>query len=225
MELICQDCRAVIQISDERVPPNSAFRLTCPRCKSKIVVSMKTPENQEADKIAMSTATGSNEVYPPIDDAPGESVGEEMDTLQLGQPAVLLCLDRDHPCGGLKSVLQDMGYVVDRAAAVDQALQRLRFNQYRLIVLAEEFGGSVPNPVAGYLAELNMNIRRDMFVVLIGERFKTADHLQAFIESVSLVLHPDDLPQSQALLTRCLQDYERFYKVFVDCLIEAGKKL
>ena len=70
-----------------------------------------------------------------------------------------------------------------------------------------------------------MNIRREMFVVLIGQRFKTADHLQAFMESVNLILHPDDLPQLVMLLTRGLRDQERFYKVFTECLIEAGKKI
>jgi hypothetical protein len=70
-----------------------------------------------------------------------------------------------------------------------------------------------------------MNIRREMFVVLIGQRFKTADHLQAFMESVNLLLHPDDLPQLVTFLGRGLRDHERFYKVFTECLIEAGKKI
>ena len=69
-----------------------------------------------------------------------------------------------------------------------------------------------------------MNIRREMFVVLIGLRFKTADHLQAFMER-NLLLHPDDLPQLVTFLSRGLRDHERFYKVFTECLIEAGKKI
>jgi hypothetical protein len=117
-----------------------------------------------------------------------------------------------------------MGYAVDMPTVVDQALQRLRFNQYQVIVLAEQFGGSSPNPVTEYVTALNMNIRRDIFVALVGERFKTADHLQAFVESVNLVLHPADLTQIQAFLARGLRDHEQFYKVFVDCLIESGRR-
>jgi hypothetical protein len=80
-------------------------------------------------------------------------------------------------------------------------------------------------PVADYLARLNMTTRREMFVVLIGQRLKTADHLQAFIESVNLTLHADDLPQLATLLSRGLTDQKRFYKVFTECLIETGKKI
>lgn len=225
MELMCEDCRAVIQISDERLPPNGTFRLTCPRCKRKIVVTAKTPESQGSGKIAVSTAVGFNEVASPTRNNPREGSPEEMGSLPPGQSAALLCLDRDNACGILQAVLQGMGYVVDIPVAVDQALQRLQFNQYRIIVLTEDFGGSSPNPVVGYLTWLNMNVRRDMFVVLVGESFKTADHLQAFIESVNLVLHPDDLPRIATFINRGLRDHEQFYKVFVDCLIEAGKKL
>ena len=107
----------------------------------------------------------------------------------------------------------------------DHAIQRLRFNQYHVILLEDDFEGKSPNPITGYLTGLNMNIRREIFVVLIGQRFKTADHLQAFMESVNLLLHPDDLPQLVTFLSRGLRDHERFYKVFTECFIEAGKKI
>jgi hypothetical protein len=118
-----------------------------------------------------------------------------------------------------------MGYVVDISTGPDHALQRLRFDQYHVVLLADDFGGKFPNPVAEYLAGLNMNTRREMFVVLIGLRFKAADHLQAFIESVNLVLHPDDLLGLPAFLSQGMRDHERFYRVFTECLLEAGKKI
>jgi predicted Zn finger-like uncharacterized protein len=225
MELTCDDCRAIIQIADERVPPNSTFRLTCPRCKRRIVVSTKPPENLTGGKITDSPAVRIDEESPSTGDNLREACVEETDTLQFGQSAALLCLDCDYRFEVLKSVLQGMGYMVDTAATVDQALNRLRFNQYQIIVLTEQFGGSSSNPVAGYLARLNMNVRRDMFVVLVGEQFKTADHMQAFIESVNLVLHSGDLSQIETFLSRGLGENERFYKVFTECLIEAGKKI
>src|SRR5690606_26217350 len=125
----------------------------------------------------------------------------------------------------LKALLERMGYTVDDPDTADCALQRLRFTQYRLIVLNDAFGGQAPNPVASYLANLNMSVRRDIFVVLLGERFKTADHWQAFVESVNLVCHPGDLPRLPALLKRALGEHERLYRIFNECLITAGKKL
>jgi hypothetical protein len=225
VELTCEDCRTTIQIADERVPLNSTFRLTCPRCKRKIVVSSRAPEKQGAGKLTVSASVRMDEASPSAGDNLQESSLEETDILQSGQSAALLCLDCDHRFEVLKSALRGMGYVVDLPASVDHALHRLRFNQYRIIGLTEHFAGSVPNPVAGYLAGLNMNARRDVFVALIGERFRTADHLQAFIESVDLVVHPDELSHIETLIMKGLREKERFYKVFIDCLTEAGKRV
>jgi hypothetical protein len=225
VELTCEDCRTTIQIADERVPLNSTFRLTCPRCKRKIVVSSRAPETQGVGKLTVGASARVGEVSPSAGDNLQESSLEETDILQSGQSAALLCLDCDHRFEMLKSALRDLGYVVDLPASVDHALHRLRFNQYRIIGLTEHFAGSVPNPVAGYLAGLNMNARRDVFVVLVGERFRTADHLQAFIESVDLVVHPDELSHIETLIMKGLREKERFYKVFLDCLTEAGKRV
>ncbi|MGH8067960.1 MAG: hypothetical protein ACRERE_22585 [Candidatus Entotheonellia bacterium] len=225
MELICEGCQAVIQIPDERIPQNSTFRLHCPRCKQKIVARTKTPERQEDTHTNVGLTSSVFEVTSAAAVNPDEGLPEVMDSLQPDQSAALLYVSREEAHAELKAILEGLGYVVDSPAAADQALQRLRFNQYRVILLDDDFEGQSPNPVAEYLAGLNMNIRRDMFVVLIGQRFKTADHLQAFIESVNLILHPDDLPQLATFLARGVRDQEQFYKVFTECLIGAGKKI
>jgi CheY-like chemotaxis protein len=158
----------------------------------------------------------------------GDTVDELPDAMEYlppDQAAALLCMHQTESRNEVKSILEGMGYVVDVPAASAHALQRLRFNQYHLIVLEDDFDGKALNPIAGYLAALNMNTRREMFVVLIGQRLKTADHLQAFMESVNLLIHPDDLPQLMTFLSRGLKDHERFYKVFTECLTEAGKRI
>ena len=225
MELRCEDCRAVIQIPDERVPQSGTFRLNCPRCKRKIQASVKTPENREDDQTHLGLPASLTEKTTLLSNDPSDALPEVMDYIPPGQASALLCVNREECRRELKVMLEASGYVVDIPGTADQALQRLRFNQYHVILLDDNFEEKSPNPVAQYLASLNMNIRRDMFVVLIGERFKTADHLQAFMESVNLILHPDDLPHLTTFLTRGLNEHERFYKVFTQCLIEAGKKL
>jgi CheY-like chemotaxis protein len=225
MELRCEDCQAVIQIPDERVPQSGTFRLNCPRCKRKIQASVKTPENREDSQDHLGLSASLTEKTTLLSNNPSDALSEVMDYIPPGQASALLCVNRDESRRELKVMLEASGYVVDIPAAADQALQRLRFNQYHVILLDDDFEGKSPNPVAQYLASLNMNIRRDMFVVLIGKRFKTADHLQAFMESMNLILHPDDLPHLGTFLSRGLSEHERFYKVYTQCLIEAGKKL
>jgi hypothetical protein len=207
------------------VPQNSAFRLTCPRCKRKILANTKITDDLDERKLPGSLDTGAAAVNPLGHDEAVDDLPDTMDYLSPGQSAALLCINRAEPRDAVKATLEGLGYVVDTPVVSDHALQRLRFNQYHVILLEDDFEGKSPNPITSYLAGLNMNSRREMFVVLIGQRYKTADHLQAFMESVNLLLHPDDLPQLVTFLSRGLREHERFYKVFNECLIEAGKKI
>jgi zinc-ribbon domain len=225
MEIQCEDCQAVIQIPEERVPRNSVFRLNCPRCGRKILASTKTSESLAEDKTDVNPPPGLPDVTPLVYDDQHDDLPEAIDCLQPGQSIALLFVNRKEFGEALKTTLESLGYVVDIPAAVDHALQCLRFNQYHVILVDDNLDGRSPNPIVGYLAGLNMNVRREMFVVLIGQRFKTSDHFQAFVESVDLILHPDDLPQLATFLTRGMRDHKRFYKVFTECLIEAGKKI
>jgi hypothetical protein len=225
MEIRCEECQAIIQIPEKRVPRNSEFRLNCPRCKRKILASTKTSESLEKGKTDVSYPPRPPDVTPLMSDDPNDDLPEAMDCLQPGQSGALLCVDREESREALKATLESLGYVVDIPAAVDHALQRLRFNQYHVILLDDDLERRSQNPMVGYLAGLNMNVRREMFVVLIGKGFNTGDHFQAFVESVDLTLHPNDLPQLATFLTRGMRNHERFYKVFTECLIEAGKKI
>lgn len=225
MEIRCEECQAVIQIPEERVPRNSAFRLNCPRCKRRILAKAKTSESGGEGKGDVSLPPRLPDVTPLESDDAHDDFPEVIDGLQPGQSVALLCVNREESREGLKATLESLAYVVDIPAAADHALQRLRFNQYHVILLDDEWEGQSPNPIVGYLAGLTMNVRREMFVVLIGQRFKTSDHFQAFVESVNLTLHPDDLPQLATILKGGMRDHERFYRVFTECLIEAGKKI
>ena len=225
MEIRCEECRAVIQIPNERVPQNSVFRLSCPRCKRKILANTKTTNCPDERGTNASLEAAPAGVAPLGNDDAVDELPDAMDYLSPSQSAALLCINRAEARAEVKAILEGLGYMVDIPVVSDHALQCLRFNQYHVILLEDDFEGKSPNPITGYLAGLNMNIRREMFVVLIGQRFKTADHLQAFMESVNLLLHPDDLPQLVTFLIRGLRDHERFYKVFTECLIEAGKKI
>ena len=129
MEIRCDDCRAVIQIPDERVPQNSTFRLNCPRCQRKITASMKTSESRgERQADPGLPATLAEKTALPSDD-PDDALPETMDRSRPGQASALLCIDRDECRHELKVMLEALGYVVDIPTTADQAIQRLRFNQ------------------------------------------------------------------------------------------------
>lgn len=221
MELSCDACHATIHIPDERVPASTTFRVTCPRCKQRIIASGRKPEV---------TGDGRGEVsQPSVSEASNETSSElavePFGPLRPGQRAALVCMEHAAARTGIKATLEETGYLVDVPPTSEHALHRLRFNQWHVIILEDTFGGTTPSPVLSYLEPLTMNIRREMFIVLVGERFKTADHMQAFANSVELVLHPADLLQLSTLVERGLSEREQFYRVFNECLIAAGKKI
>ena len=172
MEFLCEACRVVIQIPEEKVPTNNTFRLTCPRCKSKIHVSTKIHEGMRESSTSGSALVDGCENSSQAIDGPGKIWGEKADSPRIGQAVVLLCTDFDEVNCGLKSMLQKMGYAVDMPMVVDQAMDQLRLNQYQVVIFSERFGGKFPSPVASYLAGLNMHVRRDMFVILMGNAIK-----------------------------------------------------
>jgi CheY-like chemotaxis protein/DNA-directed RNA polymerase subunit RPC12/RpoP len=225
MELVCAECQAAIHIPDERVPLNTTFRIACPRCKRKVAVSTKRFE-APADSMCQEAAPVSpSEISTQPSKNADESLAEPLERLASGQPTALLCVDREETRTRIKPILESMGYLVDCPVTTEQALQYLRYNQFHIILLDDAFGGTSSTPVAEYLLALDMNIRRDMFVVLMGVRFQTADDWQAFVHSVDLVFHPTDLRQLATVLTRGLSDHERSYRIFNECLVAAGKKL
>ena len=96
---------------------------------------------------------------------------------------------------------------------------------YDLIVITEDFAGSTrgSNSVLGYVSLLPMAQRRYSYVVLIGDSYRTLDAMQAYSESVHLVIHPGDLPNLGAILKKGLADFGLFYTIFKNVLAEAGE--
>jgi DNA-binding NtrC family response regulator len=141
-------------------------------------------------------------------------------------PRALLCVDASDRQAAVTIALHELGYTADAATSVDEATERLRKNSYDLIVLDEEFQGSTEhdNAVLASIHAMPMSTRRYIFVTLIGTRFGTLDNMMAFVKSVNLVVHVSDVSQLTAILSRAVEDNDRFYRVYREVLKEAGKR-
>jgi hypothetical protein len=60
--------------------------------------------------------------------------------------------------------------------------------------------------------------RRNIFVALISERFKTGDNMQTFNKSVNFILNVGDIDRARNILTRGINDNNVFYRVFKESL-------
>ena len=143
----------------------------------------------------------------------------KMDFFELGDKTSLVCAD-PATTEVVRGTLRELDYKSHVAENGETAIERIRYTPYDVLVLHENFAGSSlrSNVVLNYLSALPMAQRRYTFVCIIGPSFKTLDAMQAFAESVHLVLNPSDLPNFGPILKKGLSDFESLYRAFKETI-------
>ena len=230
MDVTCQSCSTKLAIPDEKVPKNTAFKVTCPKCQTKIHVSTKA-EGAEASPAAPAMAAPLPSEPPP---PPESTTFEEEDLGAMAtteddfvedQKLALICFDEPQRQGGVKAALEALGYTVHVPTKPEDAIQRLRQNKYELVLLHEAYGGSVENSlVLQTIQPMAMPLRRHMCVGLVGKAFRTLDNMMAFAKSVSFVVAERELGKIKAITRQATTANDQFYRVFREALRDAGKQ-
>jgi predicted Zn finger-like uncharacterized protein len=231
MEVTCGQCKARFNIPDDKVPKDRALKLNCPKCKGKISLGAEVPEQPpkanetgEVPLKMMDPAAGKK--------APEESYGyedfttdEALDFFEEGIKLALIMpnssMNEDH----LRAGLELIGYKCVSTPNTRDAIGKLRFHHFDLIILADEFD-SQPldhSVIVNYLNRLSMSVRRKLFLALISDNFKTMDNMMAFAMSANVVINSKDLQKLHLILKKSVSENERFYKVFMDTMVETGK--
>ncbi len=150
---------------------------------------------------------------------------EKMDFFELGDQTSLICCDSS-TTDTAKDTLRELGFKFHTAETPELAIERMRYTNYDCIIIHENFAGSSlrSNAVLNFLATLPMAQRRYWFVCLVGPSFKTLDAMQAFGQSVHLVLNPVDLPNLTAILKKSLAENDLLYRSYKDILTTMGEK-
>ena len=150
---------------------------------------------------------------------------EKMDFFEVGDRTSLICADPG-TTEVVRTTIRELGFKFHTAETPELAVERMRYTDYDCIVTHENFaGGSLKsNAVLNYLTPLAMNQRRNSFVCLIGPSFKTLDAMQAFAQSVHLVLNPVDLPNFTAILKKGLSEFDLLYRAYRETMEGLGEK-
>jgi predicted Zn finger-like uncharacterized protein len=121
MDIMCEDCGTVIQIPTERIPQNSNFRVTCPRCKRKISASIKNSEvtpGRGTDSASGQTSVPDGiETVGDSEEFPAQATG----SLLSDHPSALLCVDRNDRRATCQSLIESLGFVTNAPITPDQA--------------------------------------------------------------------------------------------------------
>jgi hypothetical protein len=68
-----------------------------------------------------------------------------------------------------------------------------------------------------------MLTRRNMFVAMISDRYRTMDNMMALNKSVNLIINVKNTEDIGKILSRGITDNEYFYRVYKESLKETGK--
>ena len=248
MDVTCASCGAKLKIPDSKLPPPQVrmVSITCPKCKSKLKIDRTKPDAGPAPK-------KKPEIKPEKDLAPKkkekiEEGSEDLVSKEKGEGAIIFDYEYDEDISPLEfyeegtklalildgdakhvkeitSALEELSYKTVVPASIKEAMGKVLFHHFDLIMLSDGFDGLslAEGPVINYLNRLSMSVRRRIFLVLLSRKFKTMDLMKAFGMSANMLVNPDDISNLSLILKKGISDNEKFYKVFLDTLVETGK--
>jgi predicted Zn finger-like uncharacterized protein len=231
MEVTCEQCKSRFNIPDDKVPKDKVFKINCPKCKGKISLGGEVPEPPpKADESGefrmkfLDPKAGRR--------TPEESYGYEdfttdqaLDFFEEGIKLALIMRNNSMNEDRLRAGLEIIGYKCVPTPNTRDAIGKLRFHNFDLIILADGFDNQSleHSVIVNYLNRLSMSVRRKVFVALISDHFKTMDNMMAFAMSANVVINSKDIEKLHLILKKAVSENERFYKVFMDTMVETGK--
>jgi len=219
MEITCEHCEAKLNVPDEKIPEGQVVRISCPKCKSKISIDTgkrhSSPEEPEPGQPSKESS------YNYGDYSEDEVLGAYEEGVKLA-----LVLEPDPESSEkIRFEVEQLGYHCVSAPNTRDAIGKMRFHLFDLIIVSDGFDGQDldSSPILNYLNHISIADRRKIFVALMGERFKSMDNLMAFAMSANAVINPKDMGKFPAMLNGAVSEHERFYKVFMETLVEVGR--
>ena len=214
MDIRCKNCSSKFRIADEKIPAGRVTTMPCPECKVRLSIDPTRKTAQSVFAAGQSTESSRNETI----DRPFDFIEEEGLT-------ALLCEQNPLASKTIENALHLMDYQITFPENARDALKRMRYHVYDLIVVNENFDTNNPdsNGVLIYLERLSMSVRRKIFVAMISSRYRTMDNMMAFHASVNLIVNIKNIEDIGKILSRGITDTEMFYTVYKEILKETGR--
>ena len=118
--------------------------------------------------------------------------------------------------GAMALPLTRVGYQVDTVDNPEEGARLLEQGVYDLVVATRAAAAAGRESLYQRLSRLSPDGRRRIFVVLVGDEFKTGDGTQAWAVMADVVIAARDIPNADAVLLPALAERTRLYQVFTD---------
>ncbi|NDY41769.1 hypothetical protein G3N55_02735 [Dissulfurirhabdus thermomarina] len=210
MNVTCPGCQRSYNIPDEKIPATGTAYVTCPQCQQRFPV--------QARPAAAPPPPGPSATTAPAAPEPGGGEEDLQEYFPPGtQTALIHCTEYDARTQIEKS-LTEMGYEVRTVRKERELAVRLRYHVYDVLVVYQ--GGAEATDdsraILRFVHQLPMDVRREMFLVLVHLGGNKHDTLKSFLLSVDLNITPLDLSDFAHLLKQGLEQKHARYKAFLD---------
>lgn len=142
----------------------------------------------------------------------------DFDFIRPTDKPALLALSTPEYLATARAVLHEMDYKVHHATDHEDYVNRFSQIQYQVTILEERFscGAIEENLALMRLQYLPMGLRRHAVAVLIGDSFQSLNTMQAFNQSVHVVVNPADITSLKQILQQVIADNDLFLSVYRD---------
>jgi len=223
----CPQCATKIQIDDAKVP-DRPFRVRCPKCQGLIALAGRAASDAgpapDAANASAGATTPAAEPSAPPDPAPPPATDPfataaalaRREKLAEGQNDALVALSGP-AAAQVQSALERIGYRVDTVEDVEEGARLLEQGVYELAATAREAApAGRPPTLSQRILRLPPEARRRVFVVLVGEDFRSGDGTQAWSAQADLVVSTADTHRCENLIRATIAERKRLYQPFLD---------
>jgi len=215
----CANCGSRIVVDDSRVP-DRPFSVKCPKCQT----MAKFP-----GKAAMSAAPEPAEAAEPVE--PPHPQSHLMET--MGEQALAHLRSELTESGRMKGLvlvaladtalgaavcapLIRLGFTSETLDNPDDATRRLEQGIFDVVIAARTGGASARGETLYQrVGRLTPDARRAIFLILVGEEFRSGDGTQAFAHMADLLVHPKDVAAIEPVMLTCIAERNRLYQIFL----------
>jgi len=214
VQVSCPQCAQKIGIDDAKVP-DRPFSVKCPKCQAIVKLPGKTAAPPAGEPPAPAPAA------PAAEEIRAQMMAQLRRELAHGEGVraggrAMIALGDHAQAEAIAAPLGRLGYTVDTLDNPDEGARLLEQGVYDLVVGSQAAIGGGRESLYERVCRLSSDARRRIFLVLVGDEFKTGEGTQAWASMADLVVHPRDIAGIDVILMSTLGERTRLYQVYLD---------
>lgn len=238
MQAQCPQCAQRIVIDDAKVP-DKPFAVKCPKCQTIVRLPGKAAAAPPPPEPEITFEEPAPPEPPPPAAAPASAPGPAAGALHDEMRAQVMAQLRREMAGpgaegstheralvsihdraqaaAITLILTRLGYGVDSVEEHEDAARFVEQGVYAVAATSRAAAGpGRAESLYQRITRLSPEQRRRLFVILVGDEFKSGDGTQAFSVVADLVLNSKDAPSADNLVRSVMTERKRLYQVFTD---------